>query len=604
MDETSASSERLQRRLAAVMFMDVVGYSRMTELDVEGTHRRLLFVMDSIVEPAVSDAGGRIVKRTGDGALVEFPSISFAVRAAIQIQRATGQAEENHPIEQQIRLRMGINLGDVIVQDSHNDIYGDGVNIAARLEGMGQPGDVVLSEAAVQTVDRTGYRFVDLGVQRLKNIARPIRAYRLVMDESAEFAENDSLALRGGTATPARKALRTDDRPTVVVLPFRPARASSERAEFADDLTEGLIFKTARWRSVNVVSRNSVLAYKGRQPDLKSVGQQLGARYAVEGTLHWANGRALVNVDFIDIDTMDHLLAEQFDQNASSELIALDRLVLEIAGALEPQLLRHERDRAAERPDNGASPYDWVQHGLWRHFRYTREHNAEGQSCFRRALEAEPGYAQAYAALAICQNHAVQAKWVPGTREAFNEMLGHARNAVNSDPRDPQAHFANGVIFMNMRLHEDAIAAFNEAVRLNPSHNPSLANLGLTYCCLDKPDMAGPLIELAVRLSAYDPRLFVWLPILALTHYLSGRYRDALVACQRALAAKPDYPVALRYLVATLGQLNRTAEAQAVLPLLRRFDTDVAGTEAHFRRIMGNSAAVKLIEGFRKAMPG
>ena len=194
----------MQRRLAAVLMMDVVGYSRLTELDVEGTHRRLLAIMDGVVGPAVTDAGGRIVKRTGDGALVEFPSISLALRAAVQIQRAVDHAEAGLPADRRIRMRMGINLGDVIVADADADIYGDGVNIAARLEGLGRPGDIILSDAAVQTVDRTGYRFVDLGVQRLKNIARPIRAYRLVMGEQADTADGDDLAPAAGADRPAR----------------------------------------------------------------------------------------------------------------------------------------------------------------------------------------------------------------------------------------------------------------------------------------------------------------------------------------------------------------------------------------------------------------
>lgn len=553
MSDDCAQPERLKRRLAAVMVMDVVGYSRLSELDVEGTHSRLLSIMDGVVAPAVTDAGGRIVKRTGDGALVEFPSVSLAVRAALNIQQAVDHAEAARDAERRIRLRIGVNLGDVIVHEADGDIYGDGVNIAARLEGLGQPGDIVLSDAAVQTVDHAGYRFVDLGIQRLKNIARPVRAYRLIAGEGAQTVDADDPALRGGAAPAVRRSLQTEVRPTVVVLPFRTVGASPGREEFADGLTEDLIFANARWRSVNVVSRASIQAFKGRDPDLKAVGQQLGARYAVEGSLRWADRRVRASVQLVDIDTMDNLLAEQFEHDGANSMIALNRLVLEIAGALELQLLRHERERAANEPGDGATPYDWVQHGLWHHFRYTREDNAEAQACFHRALEAEPSYAQASAALAICQNHAVNALWAAASKDAYTEMLGHARNAVASDPRDPQAHFATGVVFMNMRLHEDAIPAYNEAVRLNPSHNPSLANLALAYNCLDKPDVALPLIELAVRLSAHDPRLFVWLPILALTHFLAGRHRDALAACQRALAARPDYPVALRYLVAALG---------------------------------------------------
>ena len=585
------------------MMMDVAGYSRLSETDVEGTHRRLIAIMDGLVAPIVAEAGGRIVKRTGDGAVIEFSSVSMAVRAAIQIQQATNEAEAPRPIEQRIRLRMGVNLGDIIAEDAHHDIYGDGVNIAARLEALGQPGDVILSDAAVQTVDRTGYRFVDLGVQRLKNISRPVRAYRLVtFDEpdASDESEADQKE-RAGAAAPARRSVRIDNRPTVAVLPFKSGGGSAEREEFADDLTENLVNALARWRSVNVVDRNSIFAFKGRDIDLKSIAQQLGARYAVEGSLRWAGGRVRVNIQFVNIDTMDHLLAEQFEQEVADSFVARDRLILDIAGALEPQFLRHERDRAGNEPDGGSTPYEWVQHGLWRHFRFTPADNAVAQAFFRRALEFDRSYAQAAAALAICQTHAVSSRWTPGTREAFSEAIEHARNAVSSDPRDPLAHFAVGVVYMNRGLYQDAIGEFNEAVRLNPSHIPSLANLGLTYNCLDKPDLALPVIELAVRLSAHDPRLFVWLPILALTHYLAGRYRDCLVVCQRALAAKPEYPVALRYLVAVLGQLGRKAEAQPILPLLRRFDGDLAGTEVHFRRMLGDSAALRLLDGVRLA---
>jgi len=585
--------ERFHRRLAAVLAMDVAGYSRLTEADVEGTHHRLRAIMNGIVQPALADAGGRIVKKTGDGALVEFPSVAEAVRAAMRIQRATGEIESDRPPEQRIRLRMGINLGDIIVES--DDIYGDGVNIAARLEALAQPGDIVISDAAVQTTDRTGYRFIDLGTQRLKNITRPVRVYRIVPADSEEEAESAATA-RAASLVPG-----FGERPAIAVLPFKHYGAVVDEEHFADGITEDIIMELARWRSFPVISRNSVFTYKGRDVDLKSVALQLGVRYVGEGSLRRLGTRMRTSVQVVDAETMDNLLAEQYEYEFSDLFAIQDEIVRTIVGTISPELLRHERERVARSQPQNATAYELYQRGTWHHYRYTKEDNEKARDYFARALEIDPAYAQASAGLAIALWHAAHVGWAPDRKAFFEQALAHGRSAIQADSRDPAAHFALGGTLVSAGSPWEAIPHLREALRLNPSHAGAHAFLAFAFNFLDRPDDALPEIELALRLSPHDPRRFLWLPALAISHYLAGRYRGALAACQEALAAKPEYPVAIRYLIATLGQLGRRTEAQPVIPLLRRLDSNLAGTEAYMRRIYVASAADRILEGLRKA---
>ena len=594
---TDTRATRLHRRLAAVLMMDVAGYSRLTETDVEGTHNRLIAILNGIVQPILEDTDGRIVKRTGDGALIEFPSVTLAVRAAFRIQAGTDTAEQHQPIEKRIRLRMGINLGDIIVETSHDDIYGDGVNIAARLEGLAKPGDIILSDAAVQTVDRTGYRFIDLGLQRLKNIARPVRAYRLILDSSSDAGEQSDRLSAPATG----RGERFQDRPAIAVLPSKLVDTGPERVQFADDLTESLITSIARWRSFPVAPSTSVFAFKGRDVDLKSVAMQLGVRFVVETSLRWSGSRLRARVQFVDVETMDNLLAEQFEQDTADPFIALDELVLAISGALEPQILRYERERAPALSPELATPYECLGRGLWHHFRFTPEDNTQAEAYFRRVLDLDPNHAQASAALALVLTYRVVSGWAQDRRSAFEEATAHARDAVRFDPRDPNAHFALALVHQNTAAAYEAIEQYQEAIGLHPSHIPSLANLGLTYGFIDRPDLGLPFSERAVRIAVHDSRLFMWLSEAAVIYYLAGRYRDSLVACQRSLTAKPDYPVSMRYLVASLGQLGRGAEAQGAVRLLAKLDGNLAGTEAYLRNMFVESAVRRIADGLRKA---
>jgi adenylate cyclase len=585
--------ERFHRRLAAVLAMDVAGYSRLTEADVEGTHHRLRAIMNGIVQPALAHAGGRIVKKTGDGALIEFPSVAEAVRAATRIQRAAAEIESDRPPEQRIRLRMGINLGDIIVEA--DDIYGDGVNIAARLEGLAQPGDIVISESAVQTTDRTGYNFIDLGTQRLKNITRPVRVYRIVPADSEADGEN-AAASGAASLVPG-----FGERPAIAVLPFKHQGSNTDQEYFADSITEDIIMELARWRSLPVIARNSVFTYKGRDVDLKSVALQLGVRYVVEGSLRRLGARVRTSIQVIDVETMDNLLAEQYEYKVDDLFILQDEIVLTIVGAVAPELLKHERERVARIPPQNANAYELYQRGTWHLWRYTKHDNEKAGEFFSRVLEIDPGYAKASAGLAITLWQAAHAGWASDRKASHEQALAHGRNAIQADPRDPDGHYALGATLLNAGFPQEAVPHLREAVRLNPSHALAHANLAFSLNFLDRPNEALLEIELALRLNPHDPLRFLALPAVAISHYLAGRYRDALAACQEALAAKPEYPVPIRYLVATLGQLGRRAEAQAVIALLRRLDGGLTGTDAYLRRIYVAPAVDRIVEGLRKA---
>jgi len=591
MDET-----RLQRRLAAVLMMDIVGYSRLMVADEEGTHRRVLAVMSGIVEPNIAAAQGRLVKKTGDGALVEFSSVVDALRCAVEIQRNTQQGEAELPPGQRIRFRIGICLGDIIVEDG--DIYGDGVNIAARLETIADAGGIVLSASAAQLTSRLGYELIDLGFKQLKNIAQPVRAFAVAMtaDGPSPFG---SSASQGGT--PADSMVPGfGKRPAVAVLPFRHSQDEPEQVHFADGITEDLIVALARWRSFPVITRNSVFALKGKDLDLAAIGHQLGARYLVDGSIRRTGTRLRATMQLLDVETGQHLSVEQYEYDIGDMFAVQDEIVRDIVGALEPELLKNEQERAIRVRPYDADAYVFYQSAVWHHYRYTKEDNLRAQELFDRALALDPDYVQAAASFAVCLVHSAQTGWSDAPHEALQRAVVLARHAVHTDSRHPMGHFASGAVYRELGALAQSLAFYAEAIRLNPSY--AAAHAGLAHSCnfLNRPDEALPHVELALRLSPHDPRRFLWVPALVTSHYLGGRY---IKAAQEGLAALPDTPAMIRFVVAALGQFGRVAEARALLPRLRQLDGDLAGTMAYYKntKFMVQVARDHIEAGLRKA---
>jgi len=578
------------KRYSAVLAMDVAGYTRLMELDEAGTFARVRALMEDVVAPTIAETGGHIVKYTGDGALVEWSTVPAAVHAALQIQARNEATEQAVRSDRRARMRMGLNACDVIA--TGDDIFGEGVNLAARLEGIAGVGEVYVS-AAVAEGAAGSCTFVDLGERRLKNVARPVRVFR-----AARAADERA----GSGILPGAPGLHIagfGDRPAIAVLPFK--ENGGDQGHFAVGVTEGMITALARWNSYPVISRNSVFSLGGTDLDLRLVGQQLGVRYVVEGSLQRTGGRLRTVVALIDVDTDATLLSETYDSDASDVLMVQDEIVRALVGRLEPALLRRERDRVATAQPINPTTYEMVQLGLWHHYKYDRAHNKTAQEVLDQALSLEPGNVQGMVTLALTIMHAANLGWSDDREGSQNRAMALARQAVAAAPDDPSTNFALGTMCQNMARPEEAARHLQEAIRLNPSHAFAHANLGYVYCFMDRPDEALPEFELAFRLSPGDPRRFIWSPGLAASHYLAGRHRAALVAAHEALQLNSRHPVALRYLVASLGVMGRAAEARPALAMLATIDGNLAGSAAHLYRSYNKAAATKLLDGLQRA---
>jgi class 3 adenylate cyclase/TolB-like protein len=574
-----------RRKLIAVVYADMVGYSRLIGLDDLGTLARLKALRANLIDPAIEEHGGRIVQTGGDSLLIVFDSIDGAVRCAVKVQQQVPVLDGDQPPDRAIRFRVGINIGDAIADGT--DLHGDAVNVVARLQAECPPGDVCVSRAVRDHVhDQLDLTFEPLGLLNLKNIARPVEAFLLRPGGSAQ-------------PMPVPQFAEFSGHPAIAVLPFR--RFGSTEESFADGLTEELINALSRWRSFPLIARNSVFAYRDRNLDVRIVGRDLGARYIVGGSV-WQHGdQVRVSLSLVDAETADNLLSDSFEHAVSDPLLMQDDLVRAIAGILAPEVLKLERERAVQRPSNAANIYDLYIRGMWHRYRNTREDLAQASALFQQVLEINPGHAAARAALSLCLNYAAISRWVSDVRAAYAESLVLARRAVTDDPRDPHAHFALGVAYMNDPRFPEAIIELREAIRLNPSHVFAIANLGQIFNYLNRPQDALVQVKLALRLNPHDPRRFMWLPYLAVSHYLMGCYRECLAVCEQALAANPEYPLAVRYVVAALGKLGLAEQAQPLLPVLRKIDKAFDGSESVCRRLFVKEAADHLLDGLRRA---
>jgi adenylate cyclase len=589
MFETTVSEgarARVRRRLAAIL---VAGYN--LAMPGEGADRfaGLRAVLTGIIEPAIPQYRGNIFKRAGDLVLVEFESVVEAARCAAALRAAVAEANQELEHERRIAMRIGINLGDIIVEAG--DIFGDGVNIAARLEALAEPGTIYMSEIVRdQVAGKIDFDLVDLGPQSLKNISRPIRVYRM-SDAAPASAAGDHGAPAG-----------FDDRRAIAVLPFNNFSGDPEQEFFADGITEDIISMLAGWRAFPVIARNSTFTHKGRTVDVVKVGRELGARYLVEGSVRKSGHRVRVTAQLIQADTGHHIMAERYDRDLDDLFELQDEITRAIAGAIEPELLKSERDRIAEQPQHNEDAYEFYQRGMWHHYRQNKTDNGEAQAWFRRALALDPRYPQATAALSISLSSAAMIGWAENPDAGFGEAYDLAQHAVALDPRYPHAHFALGLVCMWTRRSERGIAAFEEAIRLNPSFAAAHVLLGQMCLYAGRREEAVEQADKGLRLSPSDPRLFIWLPALAGAHYQMRHYEEAVAAGRRSWSLNRHWPHGLRYVVAGLAQLGRIEEAQAALAELKRMDANLEFSASVFRRNWSDPADIDhLLEGLRKA---
>lgn len=533
---------RVERRLAAILAADVVGYSRLIGDDEQGTLRRLRTLRADLIDPAIARHRGRLVKTTGDGFLVEFASVVDALCCATEWQRGTADSAV-----QGIRFRIGLNVGDVVVEDG--DLFGDGVNVAARLEALAEPGGICVSarvrEDAAGRLDLT---FIDMGAQTLKNIARPVHAYRVQTGESVAEA-----ASKAGRDEPS---LSIPDKPSVAVLPFTNMSSDPEQEFFADGIAEDIITTLSRFPSLFVIARNSSFSFKGQSVDVKRIGRELGVRYVLEGSLRKAGNRIRITAQLVEAETGNHIWAERYERDLADIFAVQDEITLAATVAIAPAVAGAERQRAARRPPANLDAWGACQRGMWHLARANTDDDAHAQTFFQQAIDLDPTFAGGFIGLSAVLSRA------KGT-QAEEERL--ARHAVNIDGSDAEAH-ARLALALNARGdHHGALAEAELALELCPNLAAAHGARGVILAYSGRPDDGVLALETCVRLDPRAPTLVNRLTQIALAYYFRRDYAAAVGAAERAIRSFPDFPSSHRWLAAALGEMGRTSDAQAAL---------------------------------------
>jgi TolB-like protein/Tfp pilus assembly protein PilF len=576
------------RKLAAILAADVAGYSRLTGLDEEGTHARLQEHLRLLVDPKISEHHGRVVKNTGDGLLAEFSSVVDAVRCAVDVQRGMVERNTDLPAEKRIEFRIGINVGDIIVD--RGDIFGDGVNVAVRLEDVAEPGGICISEDSYRQVrGKLDVTFEDAGEQTLKNIAWPLRVYRLRIGDSA------SASLRPALALP--------NKPSIAILPFENLSGDPEQAYFADGIVEEIIIALSRFRQLFVIARNSSFTYRGRAVDVKQVGRELGVRYLLEGSVRKAGNRVRITSELVDALTGAHLWADRFNGALEDIFELQDQVTTSVVGQIAPKLEQAEIERAKRKPTESLDAYDYFLRGMASVHQFSREANAEALRLFYRAIELDPDFASPYGMAAWCYGLRKEWGWVTNRTQETAEVARLAQRAAELGQNDAVALGAAGMaLSFVVREVDDGAALIDRALALNPNLATTWHHSGWLRVYFGQLDTAIEHLTRAIRLSPFDPFAFSAQEALALAHLFAGRYQDALSWAQKAIQGRPNWRSATRILAAAAALSGRLQEAQQAMAWVR--ENDPTWRLSHVRKIRlfrRPEHLAKLAEGLRKA---
>jgi TolB-like protein/class 3 adenylate cyclase len=583
------------RKLAAILAADVVGYSRLAGADEDRTLARLRALRSDLTDPTVAVHHGRVVKRTGDGLIVEFRSVVDAVRCAIEVQTSMGDRNAGLPQDQRIDFRIGVHVGDV-VEETDGDLMGDGVNIASRLEGIAQPGAICLSEDAYRQVkSRLDLAVIDLGPTQLKNIAEPIRIYALEVGKAAQAKPPPPAPSSQKTGPP---------RLSIVVLPFANIGGGAEQEPFVDGVTESLTTDFPRIRGSFVIGRNTAFTYKGRAVDLKQIGRELNIRYVLEGSVQRGGNRMRVNVQLIDAATGSHLWAERFDKPLTDLFDMQDEIVARLAGALDAQLVAAEARRAEQTP-NPDSVDLYFQGMAWFNKGLRPDILARARGFFERALELDPGNldaelgtAQVDAQMGFSYLTDDPWRYHAAAEPILNKVLSLA-------PNNAWAHYWLGFVQVNTNRASQGIAECERALALNPNMARAHALMGLGKIFSGRPDETEPHVKEALRLSPRDDFAFHWMLTAGAANLHLRADEEAAVWLGRSIESDRNWPLAHFFLATALANLGRLKEAraaaQAGLALdptftIRRFHAGAATDNASFM-----STRERFYVGLRKA---
>jgi adenylate cyclase len=574
------------RRLAAILAADVAGYSRLMGADEEGTLERLKALRRELLDPKIAEHKGRIIKTTGDGMLVEFASVVDAVRCAVEVQQAMPERNTGVGADNRIELRIGINLGDVIVEG--DDLYGDGVNIAARLEALADAGGVLVSNTVHDHVrDQLPFVFEDLGEQQVKNIARPVHVWRVRLGIKPAVSASVPLAL--------------PDKPSIAVLPFQNLSSDPEQEYFTDGMVEEITTALSRFPSLFVIARNSSFAYKGRAIDVRQVARELGVRYTLEGSVRKAGSRVRITGQLIDTASGAHIWAERFDGSLDDIFDLQDQVASSVAGAIEPRLRLAESDRARRKPTGSLDAHNLYMRAEAEGYKRTRESLAEAVRLLYRALELDPEYSLAMARIGSWRVYQRSRGWIPPAGPQVEEAIRLARQALAAGRDDPRVlEMAGAALAWLANECETGLAAIDQAIALNPNLALAFSHRALLLNKLGRFEEAIVAAERAIRLSPQDPAAYVSYQALAIAHLAVGRYEEGLPWADRAIRNNAG-AVALQLKLSLLGHLGRLDEARECLRLLREINPAPKITPAS-RSGWGSAApAAPVIEGLRLA---
>ncbi|MDP6816956.1 MAG: adenylate/guanylate cyclase domain-containing protein [Alphaproteobacteria bacterium] len=557
-------TKKVERRLAAILSADVVGYSNLMEADEAGTLARLKAHRAELFDPITEENGGRIVKLMGDGALVEFPSVVGAVRCAIEVQRGMSMRNESLTEGERITLRIGVNLGDVIIEGE--DIYGEGVNIAARLQGLAAPGGVSVSGKVHDEVrGKVEAAFEDQGEKSVKNIAQPIRVYALTSADEALTRQGDEGA-----------DLALPSKPSIAVLPFNNMSEDAGQEYFADGIADDILTGLSRFHDLFVIARNSSFIYKGSAVDIKQVGRELGVRYVLEGGVRKAGDRVRITAQLIEAETGNHLWAEKYDGELADIFDLQDEITASVVGAIQTSVSFAEIERARGKHPSNLDAHDHIMRGWAEWIHPTQEGMANAKEHARAALALDARYATAYTLLGWADMLLLLYGWSADHQATIRTAKESARRAVELDDGDGAAYAVLGCSLVLSREHDTALAACERAVRVNPNLAGAAHIRGLAYVCTGRPAEGVEECRRALRLSPRDPETFGFLNTLAMCQYALRDYEAAAGTAEELVALKPDYIFGHWHVAIACAQLGRTERAerafQEILRIKPNFD--------------------------------
>ena len=588
-------SGRVQRRLAAILAADMVGYSRLIGVDEEGTIARQNAHRAELIDPEIKSRGGRIVKTMGDGLLVEFPSAVDAVACALNIQSAMQDREADATDDMRIRYRMGINLGDIVIEG--DDILGDGVNVAARLEGLAQPGGVCIADSVYRSLrGKIDTEFSDIGEQKLKNIDGDVRVWRWA---PAGIAESVS------ASQPAAALQALPDKPSIAVLPFTNMSGDVEQEYFADGMAEDIITELSRMPWFFVIARNSSFTYKGHAVDVKQVGRELCVAYVLEGSVRKAGNRLRINAQLIDAASGNHLWADRYDREITDIFDIQDEITQAIISEVAPEFISAELRKSRQKDPSQLNAWECVMRGRAHVWKVGREDAEIARKLFEKAIALSPGTGMGASDLALVHYLDAFYGWSESREQSMKDMIRIAEQAVAIDDGDPLALTILAWAYLFASKWDDALVTVDRAIGISPNFAPAIGIRGAILACADEPDLAIKVINEAIRLSPRDGFMPFWLTGLYWAYYSLQEYDEAAGVAMRGIRIAPRNPTFRRQLTAAYSVLGRMEESREALQDYLDLEPGATTETVGYIPSRNKQHLERFIEALRKAgLPG